>query len=94
MPIMCICPAGEVVVRQGWPAQHMWFIRSGYVDLIMDRLVVDTLRDNDFFGEDALLRLPLPAVLARVSNSIQAACLRSWPLHAVDPWHVCSNLAL
>ena len=54
------------MIRQGWPAQHMYFIRSGYVDLIMDKLVVDTLHDGDFFGEDALLALPPPKVLARV----------------------------
>ena len=64
---MCVCwAAGEVVIRQGWPAAHMYFIRSGYVDLIMDKLVVDTLREGDFFGEDALLSLPPADMLARV----------------------------
>ena len=45
----------------------MYFIRAGYVDLIMDKLVVDTLRDGDFFGEDALLAMPPADQLARVS---------------------------
>ena len=71
------------MIRQGWPAQHMYFIRSGYVDLIMDKLAVDTLRDGDFFGEDALLALPPPEVLARVGfQPVRAFILspESWVL--------------
>ena len=38
-----VCAAGEVVVRQGWRAQHVCYIRSGYVEFIMDRLVAAPL---------------------------------------------------
>ena len=45
-------------MRQGWPASQLYFMRSGYVDLIMNKAVVDVLRDGDFFGEAALMELP------------------------------------
>ena len=58
--------AGEEIMRQGWPAKQVYFIRSGYVDLIMNKAVVDTLRDGDFFGEAALMELPSAQELQQV----------------------------
>ena len=45
----------------------MYFVRSGYVDLIMDGAVVDTVQPGDFFGEVALLSLPPTSELLQVS---------------------------
>ncbi len=50
--------AGECVVRQGWSSRSMWFVLSGFVDLVMDGAVVDTIQAEDYFGEVALLALP------------------------------------
>ena len=36
----------------------MYFVRSGFVDLLMDGAVVDTIQAGDYFGEVALLALP------------------------------------
>ena len=36
----------------------MYFVRSGFVDLVMDGAVVDTIQPGDYFGEVALLALP------------------------------------
>ena len=29
------CPAGQQIVQQGWPSNHMYFIRSGLINLVM-----------------------------------------------------------
>ena len=50
--------AGEQVLKQGWPGRSMYFVRSGFVDLVMDGAVVDTIAAGDYFGEVALLALP------------------------------------
>lgn len=44
----------------------MYFVRSGFVDLIMDGAVVDTVQAGDFFGEVALLSLPPTSELLEV----------------------------
>ncbi|KAL3143569.1 Potassium/sodium hyperpolarization-activated cyclic nucleotide-gated channel 3 [Trebouxia sp. C0009 RCD-2024] len=49
---------GEQVLKQGWPGRSMYFVRSGFVDLVMDGAVVDTIQPGDYFGEVALLALP------------------------------------
>ena len=36
----------------------MYFVCSGFVDLVMDGAVVDTIYAGDYFGEIALLALP------------------------------------
>lgn len=56
-------------MRQGWPANQVYFIRSGYVDLIMNKKVVDTLHDGDFFGEAALMQLPSDGDLTEVRKA-------------------------
>ena len=53
-----MCYAGEGVLKQGWPGRSMYFVRSGFVDLVMDGAVVDTIQPGDYFGEVALLALP------------------------------------
>ena len=65
---------GEEIMRQGWPANQVYFIRSGYVDLIMNKAVVDTLRDGDFFGEAALMELPSQQDLQQVSSTSLCLC--------------------
>lgn len=46
---------GDVVVRQGDPAQDMFLIDSGFFDTIVDGQHVRTLQHDDYFGEIALL---------------------------------------
>eukprot|EP00884_Botryococcus_braunii_P019155 jgi/Botrbrau1/5923/Bobra.0366s0097.1 len=50
--------AGQEILRQGWPATTMFFVRSGFVDLQVNKQVADTLSDGQFFGEAALLIVP------------------------------------
>ena len=45
----------------------MYFIKHGYVDLLVDGVVVDTVREGDYFGEVALLPLPSPEDLLQVT---------------------------
>lgn len=73
--LLPLCLTGEEILRQGWPATQIYFMRSGYVDLIMNKAVVDTLRDGDYFGEAALMELPSPQELQQVSP---ASCLISF----------------
>lgn len=59
--------AGQTVIRQGWPSRSMYFIKHGYVDLLVDGVVVDTVREGDYFGEVALLPLPSKEELLEVN---------------------------
>ena len=51
----------------------MYFVRSGFVDLVMDGAVVDTIAAGDYFGEVALLALPPTHELLQV-HIITSAC--------------------
>lgn len=44
----------------------MYFVRSGFVDLVMDGAVVDTIPPGGYFGEVALLTLPSKDELLKV----------------------------
>ena len=50
--------AGQLILRQGKLSRSMYFVRTGFVDLVMDGAVVDTIQAGDYFGEVALLALP------------------------------------
>lgn len=52
----------------------MYFVRSGFIDLIMDGAVVDTVQPGDFFGEVALLSLPPTSELLQVSFPASLSC--------------------
>ena len=69
--------AGEQVLKQGWPGRSMYFVRSGFVDLVMDGAVVDTIQAGDYFGEVALLALPPTHELLQVHIiTVHAHCCR------------------
>ena len=46
----------------------MYFVRTGFVDLMMDGAVVDTIQAGDYFGEVALLALPPTHELLQVGT--------------------------
>lgn len=60
--------AGGCIVRQGKLGRSMYFVRSGFVDLVMDGAVVDTIQAGDYFGEVALLALPPTHELLQVEH--------------------------
>ena len=64
---MTDCYAGGSILRQGKLGRSMYFVRSGFVDLVMDGAVVDTIAAGDYFGEVALLALPPTHELVKVS---------------------------
>jgi voltage-gated potassium channel len=63
-----VVPAGAVITREGDPAEGMYFITSGEVDVqLPSRAIV--LSDGDFFGEIALIqRRPRLATAIARSN--------------------------
>ena len=63
---MTDCNAGGCILRQGKLGRSMYFVRSGFVDLVMDGAVVDTIQAGDYFGEVALLSLPPTHELLKV----------------------------
>ena len=78
------CYAGGSILRQGKLGRSMYFVRSGFVDLVMDGAVVDTIAAGDYFGEVALLALPPTHELVKVSllpPSPQVALLSLPPTH-------------
>ena len=70
---MTSCNAGGCVLRQGKLGRSMYFVRTGFVDLVMDGAVVDTIQAGDYFGEVALLALPPTHELLQV-RIITCAC--------------------
>ena len=63
---MTDCDAGGCILRQGKLGRSMYFVRSGFVDLVMDGAVVDSIAAGDYFGEVALLSLPPTHELLKV----------------------------
>jgi signal transduction histidine kinase len=47
--------AGDVIFKQGDGAQELFIVKSGKVEIRLGDRVVDTLFDNDIFGEMALI---------------------------------------
>lgn len=53
-----LLPAGEPILRQGSPVHSIYFVQAGFVDLIIDGSVADTVYTGEMFGEVALLCVP------------------------------------
>ena len=49
-------PAGTEIFRQGEIGELMYGILEGEVDLVVDGTVVETLQQDDIFGEGALVQ--------------------------------------
>ncbi len=47
--------AGDVIFRQGDPAQELFVIKSGQVEIRFDNRLLDTLPELSIFGEMALI---------------------------------------
>jgi CRP/FNR family transcriptional regulator, cyclic AMP receptor protein len=47
--------AGDVIFRQGDPAEELYVIKSGQVDILLGNRLVDTLPELSIFGEMALI---------------------------------------
>ena len=47
--------AGEVIFREGDPAEELFVIKSGKVDIRLDNRLLDTLPELSIFGEMALI---------------------------------------
>jgi CRP-like cAMP-binding protein len=47
--------AGDTIFAEGQPADFMYAVRSGEVDIVIDGRVVETVGPDDFFGELALV---------------------------------------
>ncbi len=72
------------MLKQGWPGRSMYFVRSGFVDLVMDGAIVDTIQAGDYFGEVALLALPPTHELLQVPTPL--------PPHPTPlPCHILQN---
>jgi ATP-binding cassette subfamily B protein len=83
---------GEVVVRQGGPADRFFIIARGVVEVLRDRNgeseLVAHLEDGDFFGEMALLdgvsrnatvKAVTPTTMLSLDRSEFEALLAGWP---------------
>ena len=47
--------AGEVIFREGDPAEEMFVVKSGVVEIRLGNRVLDTLSERSIFGEMALI---------------------------------------
>ena len=83
---MTDCNAGGCILRQGKLGRSMYFVRSGFVDLVMDGAVVDTIQAGDYFGEVALLSLPPTHELLKVPPVLPSAPPPRPPKHAGFPF--------
>lgn len=59
-------PAGEVILQQGGaPADAMYVIRKGAVELIDDEQVIDVLSEGEVFGHSSMLSTMTPSFTCR-----------------------------
>ena len=74
-------PAGQLVFRQGDPADRFYVIETGTADVVGDGRIVTKLGPGDGFGEIALLRrVPRTAtVLAASDLELQALTCNRFP---------------
>jgi CRP/FNR family transcriptional regulator, cyclic AMP receptor protein len=49
------CKAGDVIFREGEPAQELYIVKSGRVEVRLGNRVLDTLPELSIFGEMALV---------------------------------------
>jgi CRP/FNR family cyclic AMP-dependent transcriptional regulator len=47
--------AGEIIFAEGDPAQELFIVKSGKVEIRLGNRLLDTLSDNAIFGEMALI---------------------------------------
>ena len=62
-------------MKQGWPSRIMYFVQRGAVMLVQDGVAIELIGPGQFFGGEALLRLPNNEQLQQVCLS----CMRPSP---------------
>ena len=70
-------PAGQVLFRQGDPADRYYVIEQGTVDVVGDGRLVTKLGPGDGFGEIALLRRVPRTAMVRAATDLQLQTLTS-----------------
>ncbi len=70
-------PAGQVLFRQGDPADRYYVIEQGAVDVVGDGRLVTRLGPGDGFGEIALLRRVPRTAMVRAATDLQLQALTS-----------------
>jgi CRP-like cAMP-binding protein len=70
-------PAGQVLFRQGDPADRYYVIEQGAVDVVGDGRLVTKLGPGDGFGEIALLRRVPRTAMVRAATDLQLHVLTS-----------------
>jgi hypothetical protein len=68
-------PAGQVLFRQGDPADRYYVIEQGAADVVGDGRLVATLGPGDGFGEIALLRRVPRTAMVRAATDLQLYAL-------------------
>jgi voltage-gated potassium channel len=74
------CETGEVIVRRGEPAEAMYFIASGQVEIELPDKTV-TLGAGHFFGEIAVLRKSQRTATVRACKGTKLLVLDAADLH-------------
>jgi len=61
--------AGEIIFREGDPAQEMYVVQKGTVEIRLGNRLLDTVRERSIFGEMALIdRSPRSATAVAVGD--------------------------
>jgi CRP/FNR family transcriptional regulator, cyclic AMP receptor protein len=62
--------AGEIIFRQGDPAEELYIIKSGKVEIRLGNRLLDTLSEVSIFGEMALIdRSPRSATVVAATDA-------------------------
>jgi voltage-gated potassium channel len=75
-------PAGVLIVRRGEPAQSMYFIAAGEVEVELPKAPV-TLGPGQFFGEMAVLRKSRRTANVRARQPTKLLALDASDLHSL-----------
>jgi CRP/FNR family cyclic AMP-dependent transcriptional regulator len=65
--------AGEMIFKAGEPAEHMFVVKAGKVDLIKDGKIIETVGPDGFFGELALVDQALRSADAKAQSDCELA---------------------